>query len=112
MKEVKHILSMIDGIKGKDGRNYYSNEVFKTVQKLLEEHERRRREELKMKEEMYTEEVFRTEYRTQIVNNNIQGALFTTLVSAVLSGIIAAGGQLMLGGVGTVLSYVGGWFGF
>uniref|UniRef100_K1Q0A8 GTPase IMAP family member 4 n=1 Tax=Magallana gigas TaxID=29159 RepID=K1Q0A8_MAGGI len=72
-KEVKHILSMIDGIKGKDGRNYYSNDVFKTVQKL-EENERRR-EELKMKEKMYTEEVFRTEYRTQIVNNNNQNEL-------------------------------------
>lgn len=110
-KEVKHILSMIDGIKGKDGRNYYSNDVFKTVQKL-EENERRRREEIKMKEKMYTEEVFRTEYRTQIVTNNIQSDLFSTLVSAVFSGIIAAGGRVVLGGVGSVLSYVGGWFGF
>lgn len=110
-KEVKHILSMIDGIKGKDGLNYYSNDVFKTVQKL-EENERRRREELKMKEKMYREQVFRTEYRTQIVNNNIQSDLFSTLVSAVFSGIIAAGGRVVLGGVGSVLSYVGGWFGF
>lgn len=84
--------------------------MFKTVQKL-EENERRR-EELKMKEKMYTEEVFRTEYRTQIVNNNNQSDLFSTLVSAVFSGIIAAGGRVVLGGVGSVLSYVGGWFGF
>lgn len=31
VKEVNHILSLIDGIKGKNGRNYYSKEVFKTV---------------------------------------------------------------------------------
>lgn len=46
-EEVKHLLSMIDGIKGKDGRNYYSNAVFKHVQKVLEGLEEKIKEELK-----------------------------------------------------------------
>lgn len=31
VKEVKYILFLIDGIKGKDGWNYYLNDVFKRV---------------------------------------------------------------------------------
>lgn len=46
-EEVKHLLSMIDGIKGKDGQNYYSNAVFKHVQKVLEGLEEKIKEELK-----------------------------------------------------------------
>lgn len=121
VKEVKHILSLIDGIKGKDGRNYYSNDVFKRVQELLEKNERRRKEEeLQNKEKMYSESEVtrllqaaagRSETRTQIVNNNIQEDLLTKLVSTVGNGVLAIGG-FVAGGVKAVASFGGrliGW---
>lgn len=111
VKEVKHILSMIDGITGKDGRKYYSNEVFLRVQEVLKENKRKRKEELKDKEKMYTGDVFQTEYRTEIVNNNIQSDLLTTMASVVFNGIVGLGGYVA-SGIGAALSYVGGWFGF
>nr|XP_034334084.1 GTPase IMAP family member 9-like isoform X2 [Crassostrea gigas]XP_034334085.1 GTPase IMAP family member 9-like isoform X2 [Crassostrea gigas]XP_034334086.1 GTPase IMAP family member 9-like isoform X2 [Crassostrea gigas]XP_034334087.1 GTPase IMAP family member 9-like isoform X2 [Crassostrea gigas]XP_034334089.1 GTPase IMAP family member 9-like isoform X2 [Crassostrea gigas]XP_034334090.1 GTPase IMAP family member 9-like isoform X2 [Crassostrea gigas]XP_034334091.1 GTPase IMAP family member len=111
VKEVKHILSMIDGIKGKDGRNYYSNKVFEMLQEVLKENERKRMEELKDKENKYTYEVYSTEYRTQIVNNNIQNDLFTKFASVVWSGVTGLGG-FVASGIGAAASYVGGWFGF
>ena len=40
--EVKQILSMTEEIAGEDGKNYYSNEVFRRVQEDLEEIERKR----------------------------------------------------------------------
>lgn len=90
VKEVKHILSLIDGIKGKDGRNYYSNDLFKRVQNSLEEIERKRREELQNKEKMYSQsevsrllQNVRSETRTNTVNNNIQEDLITTVFKAV-----------------------------
>lgn len=90
VKEVKHILSLIDGIKGKDGRNYYSNDLFKRVQNSLEEIERKRREELQNKEKMYSQsevsqllQNVRSETRTNTVNNNIQEDLIITVFKAV-----------------------------
>ena len=53
--EVKQILSMVEDIAGKDGRNYYSNEGFRRVQRDLEENERKRKEEI-IKNESYTKE--------------------------------------------------------
>lgn len=42
VKEVKHILSQIDSIKGKDGQNCYSNEVFHhRVIRALKENEKK-----------------------------------------------------------------------
>nr|XP_034334094.1 GTPase IMAP family member 9-like isoform X2 [Crassostrea gigas] len=103
VKEVKHILSLIDGIKGKDGRNYYSNYVFKRVQNSLEEIERKRKEELQNKEKMYSQsevtqllQNVRSETRANIVNNKIEQGL----LSIVFTGIKA------------VLSFVGRLFGF
>lgn len=117
VKEVKHILSLIDGIKGKDGRNYYSNVVFKRVQEILEENERMRRE-IQSKEKMYSEsevtqirQATRSETRTNIVNNNIQEDFLTKLVSTVGNGVLAIGG-FVAGGVGAVASFGGrliGW---
>lgn len=116
VKEVKHILSLIDGIKEKDGRNYYSNEVFKRVQELLEENERRRRKEkLQNKEKMYSESevtrllqaaAVRSETRTNIVNNNIQEDFLTKIVSTVGNGILTAGGYA-LNAVGAFASFSG-----
>lgn len=60
---------------------------------------------------MYTYEVYSTEYRTQIVNNNVQSDLFNTMSSVVWSGVIGLGGFLV-SRVGAAVSYVGGWFGF
>lgn len=118
VKEVKHILSMIDGIKGKDGRNYYSNEVFERVQNALEEEERKRKEELRNEEKRYsmreiTEllQAARSETRTNIVNSNIQEGFLTNLISIVGNGILAIGG-LVTGGIGVVASFSGrliGW---
>nr|XP_034334083.1 GTPase IMAP family member 9-like isoform X1 [Crassostrea gigas] len=118
VKEVKHILSMTDGIKGKDGRNYYSNEVFERVQNALEEEERKRKEELRNEEKRYsmreiTEvlQAARSETRTNIVNSNIQEGFLTNLLSIVGNGILSIGG-LVTGGVGAVASLSGrliGW---
>lgn len=114
VKEVKHILSMIDGIKGKDGRNYYSNDVFKEVQELLEENERKRKEEENMYTESEDNQYFhspRTYTRKNIANNNILKALMKKVVSAVYDGIVAVGG-FVVRGIAAVASCVGGWFGF
>lgn len=43
--EVKQILSIIEKLRGKDGKNYYSNEAFQRVQKILEE-EKKTREDI------------------------------------------------------------------
>lgn len=117
-KEVRHILSLVDGIKGKDGRNYYSNEVFERVQNALEEKERKRKEELRSKEKKYSmKEIIellqaaRSETRTNIVNQNIQEDILTKLLSIVGNGVLTIGG-LVTGGVGTVASFGGrliGW---
>ena len=118
--EVKQILSMIEEIAGKDGENYYSNEVFKRVQKVMEENERKRIKETeeKNRERKYTEsevnallQSARSESRTYIVNNNYQEDLLTKIVSTVGTVILATGGFIMRG-VGAALSMVGGWFGF
>uniref|UniRef100_A0A8W8J3X7 AIG1-type G domain-containing protein n=1 Tax=Magallana gigas TaxID=29159 RepID=A0A8W8J3X7_MAGGI len=113
VKEVKHILSLIDGIKGKDGRNYYSNDVFKEDQELLEEDERKRKED-----NMYTDskdnQYFhspRTYTRKNIANHNIPNALMKKVVTAVYDGIIRVGG-FVLRGIAAAASSVGGWFGF
>lgn len=117
-KEVRHILSLVDGIKGKDGRNYYSNEVFERVQNALEEKERKRKEELRSKEKKYSmKEIIellqaaRSETRTNIVNQNIQEDILRKLLSIVGNGVLTIGG-LVTGGVGTVASFGGrliGW---
>ena len=118
--EVKQILSMIEEIAGKDGKNYYSNEVFQRVQEVMEENERKRKKETdeKNKEKTYTEsevkallQSARSESRVNIVNNNYQEDLLTKIVSTVWTGIIEIGGFIMRG-VGAGLSMVGGWFGF
>ncbi|XP_078311097.1 GTPase IMAP family member 9-like [Crassostrea virginica] len=57
--EVKQILSMVEDIAGKDGKNYYSNEGFLSVQRDLEEKERKRKEEI-IKTQSYTREEIKT----------------------------------------------------
>lgn len=118
VKEVKHILSLIDGIKGKDGQNYYSNQVFQRVQNALEENERKRKEELRSKEKKYSMrevtqllQAARSETRTNIVNQNIQEDILTKLLSIVGNGVLTIGG-IVTGGVGAVASFGGrliGW---
>nr|XP_022295275.1 GTPase IMAP family member 4-like isoform X2 [Crassostrea virginica]XP_022295276.1 GTPase IMAP family member 4-like isoform X2 [Crassostrea virginica]XP_022295277.1 GTPase IMAP family member 4-like isoform X2 [Crassostrea virginica]XP_022295278.1 GTPase IMAP family member 4-like isoform X2 [Crassostrea virginica]XP_022295279.1 GTPase IMAP family member 4-like isoform X2 [Crassostrea virginica] len=113
--EVKQILSMIEEIAGKDGKNYYSNEVFQRVQKVMEENERKKE---KNREKMYTESEVnlllhsaRTQSRVDIVNNNYNTGLLSDLISTVASGLYALG-AFVVGGAGALLSFVGGWFGF
>lgn len=53
--EVKQILSMVEDIAGKDGKNYYSNEGFRSIQRDLEENERKRKEKI-INNESYTKE--------------------------------------------------------
>lgn len=90
--EVKKILSIIEEIKGKDGRNYYSNEVFQRVQKILEEKERKRIEELEKmkKEKVYTEsevnallDSLRT--KTRVEANNNQNGFLKVIFSVIFS---------------------------
>ena len=116
--EVKQILSMIEGIAGKDGENYYSNEVFRRVQEVLEENERKRKkEEEKKREKMYTESELnrllhsvRTQSREYIVINNDNDGLLSKLISTVGSGLYALD-AIVVRGAKALLSYVGGWFG-
>ena len=78
--EVKQILSMIEEIVEKDGNNYYSNEVFKSVQRDLEENERKRKEEIlkEQKARCSEEEIqklfdtVRKQTRENIVNDDNQ----------------------------------------
>ncbi|XP_078340255.1 GTPase IMAP family member 9-like isoform X2 [Crassostrea virginica] len=88
--EVKQILSMIEEIAGEDGKNYYSNEVFRRVQEDLEEIERKRIKEVeeKKREKMYTaSEVnlllhsVRTQSIVNIVNNNYNDGLLSNLIA-------------------------------
>ena len=55
--EVKQILTIIEEIAGKDGKNYYTNEEFRAVQKLIEEKERKEIETIQKekREKKYTE---------------------------------------------------------
>ena len=118
--EVKEILSMIEEIARKYGKNYYSKEVLQRVHEVMEENERKRikETEVKNREKKYTEsevnallQSARSESRVNIVNNNYQEDLLTKIVSTVWTGIIETGGFIMRG-VGAGLSMVGGWFGF
>lgn len=118
--EVKQILSMIEGIAGKDGKNYYSNELFRKVQKVMEENERKRKKEVeeKKREKMYTEREVnlllhsaRTQSRVDIVNNNYNNGLLSDLISTVGSGLFALG-AFVVRGAGALLSCFGGLFGF
>ena len=113
--EVKQILSMIEEIAGKDGKNYYSNEVFQRVQEVMEENERKKE---KNREKMYTEsevnlllQSARTQSRVDIVNNNYNTGLLSDLISTVASALYALG-AFVVRGAGALLSFVGGWFGF
>ena len=119
--EVKQILSMIEEIAGIDGKNYYSNEIFQRVQKVMEENERKRKKETeeKNREKKYTEsevnallQSARSDTRVNIVNRNTQDDLFTKIVSTVWIGILVTAGGYVLRGVVAGLSMVGGWFGF
>ena len=118
--EVKQILSMIEGIAGKDGKNYYSNELFRKVQEVMEENERKRKKEVEEKKrgKMYTESEVnlllhsaRTQSRVDIVNNNYNDGLFSNLISTVASGLNALG-AFVVRGAGALLSCFGGLFGF
>lgn len=108
--EVKHILSMIDGIRGKHGRNYYSNEIFKQVQKIInEEVNKKRRNKMSTQSK---DSKLRKKVKSDIATNNNRDDFLTTLASTVLGGLIVAAGGYVLGGAGAALSFVGGWFGF
>lgn len=86
--EVKHILSIIEKNRGKDGKNYYSNEYFKKTQKIIEEKLKKEKEKLEKleKEKVYTASEInallnslRTKIREDIANEN---GLFKTIFSA------------------------------
>lgn len=94
-KEVKHLLSMIDGIKGKDGQNYYSNKVFKHVQKVLDDLEAKRKEELiRDKSHMHPEDFIslfqyiRSVTRAKINNDEFEEDFWTELMSVVCYGLL------------------------
>ncbi|XP_048770850.1 GTPase IMAP family member 9-like [Ostrea edulis] len=117
--EVRHILSMIDKMGESNGWSYYSNNISKRVEDIMNENERKNMKEQNDKGKTYTEEevamllkAARSNTRVHIINNNQQeDGLFTNLMSTVGAGLLAAAS-----GVGGVIystvSYVGGWFGF
>lgn len=97
VEEVKQILSMIDGIKGKDGRYYYSNEVFKTVQKHLKDLEENRKDESK-------DEDIRSKRRRQIFNDEYKDEWWTKLSSIVCNGVLKLLGQTIVDGISPAFS--------
>lgn len=106
-EEVKHLLSMIDGIKGKDGRNYYSNEVFKHVQKVLEGLEEKIKEELKRdKSHMHPQDLIpvfqniRSVTRAKISNDEFEEDFWTMLMSVVCNGLLTLVKVFIVGGIG------------
>lgn len=101
VKEVKHILSLIDGIKGKDGRNYYSNEVFIEIKKLLKQLEEKRKDESK-------EEYTRSQRRKQIVDEEYNIDWWKMLMAIVSNGVLKLShvGQTIFDGNFSFLSLV------
>lgn len=118
-KEVSQILSMIETMGKENGRSYYSNDMFKRVENIIEDHVKERIEKLKNKEKMYTQEevllllnAARSNSRISIINaNQHEEGVLSKVVSTVWSGFIAAG-ALALNTIGYGFSKVGGWFGF
>lgn len=106
-EEVKHLLSMIDGIKGK---NYYSNEVFKHVQKVLEGLEEKIEEELKRdKSHMHPQDLIpvfqniRSVTRAKIYNDEFEEEDFwTMLMSVVCNGLSKLVDVFIVGGIGSI----------
>lgn len=86
VNEVKHILSLVDGIKEKNGRNYHSKVIFQSVQEALEENERKRKEKNQNKEIIYSPSdvtQFLQASRSDIVINNTSIA-FSIAISAII----------------------------
>lgn len=86
---------MIDGIRGKDGRNYYSNVVFKSVQKVIEDLEEKGKEVLKRdKSHMHPQEWIRLfqnvrpEIREKIYNDEFEEDFWTMLLSVFCNGLL------------------------
>lgn len=99
VKEVKYILSLIDSIKGKDGRNYYSNEVFIEIQKLLKDLEENRKDESK-------EEYTRSKTRRKIFNDEYEVDWWTKISSIVCNGVLNLLGQTIVDGISPVFLLV------
>ncbi|XP_062605434.1 GTPase IMAP family member 9-like isoform X2 [Saccostrea cucullata] len=118
-KEVRHILYMIEKMGESNGHSYYSDDIFKRVESIIRENERKNLENLKSKEKTYTQEevmlllnAARSNSRVEIINTNQQEkGLLSQIVSTVGSVLIATG-RFATNVVGSFVSYVGGWFGF
>jgi GTPase Era involved in 16S rRNA processing len=129
-QEVRHILSMIDEMGKANGGSYYSNDIFKRVEYIMKENERKRMKEVKSKGKMYTEEevlmflqAARHNTRVEIMNHNQQEeGLLSKIVYTVGGGILAVASGVgnvvysAASGVGGVLysaaATVGRWMGF
>jgi hypothetical protein len=96
-QEVHQILSMIDKMGKANGGSYYSNAIFKRVENIMKENERKRMKEVKSKGKMYTEEevlkfihAARSNTRVEIMNHNQQEeGLLSKVVYTVSAGILA-----------------------
>ena len=96
--EVKQILSMVEEISGKDGKNYYSNKIFQEVEKILKEEERKKTEEIKkkFKEKRFSDEEMikivieaRTNIREEVLNEDFRLIMKVTIaVLPLISSIV------------------------
>lgn len=111
VKEVKHILSLIDGIKGKAGRNYYSNDVFRRVQGLLEDFEENKKELRDEVVHMHPKNLvallqsIRPEARRNIFNGDIMDDLWKKLSSIVCNEILKLIGKYIVDGISPGFSF-------
>ncbi|XP_062605432.1 GTPase IMAP family member 9-like isoform X2 [Saccostrea cucullata] len=76
-KEVSQILSMIETMGKKNGRSYYSNNIFQRVENIIKNHVKEEIEKLKSQEKTYTQEELllllkagRSDSRINIINAN------------------------------------------
>ncbi|XP_062606709.1 GTPase IMAP family member 9-like [Saccostrea cucullata] len=112
-KEVRHILSMIKKMGKSNGQAYYSNAMFKRVEDIIKENERKEPEKSKTKEKMYTEEevlrfihAARSKSRINIIYANQQEEGLLSEIVSTMGSVLLAAGTLA---VGTTAANYRGW---
>ncbi|XP_062618310.1 GTPase IMAP family member 9-like [Saccostrea cucullata] len=86
-KEVRHMLSMIEKMGKDNGQSFYSNDIFKRVEDMIREDERKKIENSKSKEKTYTEEEVRqlmSAERSKTRGNQQDGSPFLRILGTVV----------------------------
>ncbi|XP_061177021.1 GTPase IMAP family member 9-like [Saccostrea echinata] len=92
-KEVRHILSMIEKMGENNGRSYYSNDIFKRVEDMIREDERKKLENSMNNGKKYTEEEVRRLISAERSNTRASqqdGGLFSRILGTIVGGILGA----------------------